>query len=329
MEENRHGRTVASGGENTGFDVRKAGDASVVLIGLPSVGKSTLLNSLTNANSEVASYHFTTLTAIPGMMECFGAKIQVLDLPGIVEGAAKGRGFGKRVLSGAINADLILLVLDVFQPKHVKILEKELGEVGIRTNQRSPEVLVEKTHAGGLSVQTQVPMKMSISLAKEILRIHGVHNGRLIIREPNLTDEQLIDVLSGNTLYLQSLKVINKIDLVDKRFIKDLVSTVGGDFVPISADKNMNIEFLKRAIYRKLDFIRIFLKPRGGEADYEEPLIMKRGCIISDVCDKIHRNFVKDFRYAYVWGKSVKFDGQKVGVDHKLADNDVLTIVKR
>ena len=149
----------------------------------------------------------------------------------------------------------------------MKILEKELGEVGIRTNQRSPEVLVEKTHTGGLSVQTQVPMKMSISLAKEILRIHGIHNGRLIIREPNLTDEQLIDVLSGNTLYLQSLKVINKIDLVDKRFIKDLVPTVGGDFVPISADKNMNIEFLKRAIYRKLDFIRIFLKPRGAEAD--------------------------------------------------------------
>ncbi|MGA7141629.1 MAG: TGS domain-containing protein [Nitrososphaeraceae archaeon] len=51
--------------------------------------------------------------------------------------------------------------------------------------------------------------------------------------------------------------------------------------------------------------------------------------MISDVCDKIHRNFIKDFRYAYVWGKSVKFDGQKVGVDHKLVDNDILTIVKR
>jgi uncharacterized protein len=70
------------------------------------------------------------------------------------------------------------------------------------------------------------------------------------------------------------------------------------------------------------------LKPRGGQVDYEKPLIMKRGCTVKDVCNKIHRNFTKEFRFAYVFGTSVKFNGQRVALEHKLSDSDVLNIVK-
>lgn len=332
MQENVHGKTMHSGGENIGFDVRKTGDATVVLIGLPSVGKSTLLNSLTNAKSRVASYQFTTLTAVPGMMHYRGAKIQVLDMPGIIEGASGGKGFGKRVLSVARSADLVLIVLDVFQPHHLSVLKKELAEAGIRLDEQPPNILIEKTATGGISVNAQVPIKTSERLIKEIMRLYGLHNGRLIIREPNLTDDQLIDVLNGNRIYVPSVVVLNKIDLVNASFVQEIKSKIVGNnnntFIAISADSAINIDVLKEVIYQRLGFIRVYMRPKGRETDFKEPLIIKNGATVEDVCNKIHRNMAKNFRYGLVWGKSAKFAGQKVGLDHKVADEDILTIVK-
>ena len=90
----------------------------------------------------------------------------------------------------------------------------------------------------------------------------------------------------------------------------------------------MNIDALREAIYQRLDFIRIYMRPKGGETDYREPMIMKSGATVQDVCNKVHRNMVRNFRYGLVWGKSAKFAGQKVGLDHALQDEDILTIVK-
>ena len=66
-----------------------------ILIG--SVGKSTLLTMLTGTHSEAASYEFTTLTCIPGIIHYNDTKIQLLDLPGIIEGASEGKGRGRQV----------------------------------------------------------------------------------------------------------------------------------------------------------------------------------------------------------------------------------------
>ena len=88
---------ASSGGGGEGFAVQRSGDGRVALIGFPSVGKSSLLNALTSTQSEAAGYEFTTLTCIPGNIIYNDTRIQLLDLPGIIEGAAHGRkGAGRR-----------------------------------------------------------------------------------------------------------------------------------------------------------------------------------------------------------------------------------------
>jgi len=95
-----------------GFDVSMHGTARVAMIGFPSVGKSSFLNLVTEQESVAAAYEFTTLTCIPGKLWIHGAEVQLLDLPGIIEGAANGRGKGRQVIAVGKSADLILMILD-------------------------------------------------------------------------------------------------------------------------------------------------------------------------------------------------------------------------
>jgi hypothetical protein len=103
----------------------------------------------------------------------------------------------------------------------------------------------------------------------------------------------------------------------------------GYDLVFISAEKNVGIPELKEAIYRNLDLISVYLKPQGKEADMNVPLIVRNGASVGDVCDTLHRSIRNNFRYAVIWGKSAKFPGQTVGMDHVLMDGDVLSIIKK
>ena len=317
------------GVKSDGFDVRRSGDATVVFIGLPSVGKSTLLNKLTDAQSNIGAFQFTTTTVVPGMMEYRGAKIQVLDLPGIIKGASTGKGLGRRILSVARSADLVLLLLDVFQPYHENVLVNELGNIGIRLNTLPPNITIEKSSMGGIAVAQQVKLtKISEKHLKDILHIYGIISARVVIRE-DVTSEQVADYIAGNISYSKAITILNKIDLVNKQFLKDLKTKIKSDVIEVSANSNINIDLLKEKIYEKLRFIRIYMRPKGGETDYKEPLIAREGDTIEDVCNKLHRRMKNQFRYGMVWGKSVKFGAQRVGLNHILLDEDVLTIIKK
>lgn len=312
------------GGGGGGFDVRKTGDATVALIGFPSVGKSTLLTKLTNAESKIAAYAFTTLTCIPGVMEYKGAKIQVLDLPGIIEGAKEGRGRGREIIAVARGSDLVMILIDAAVPKQYQTIKNELEGFGIRLDKKPPNVIITKTTRGGINIDHTVKLtKISEREIMAALNGYNYYSADVIVRE-DITIDEFIDVLEGNRSYIKSLAVVNKIDLVDKKKVKLVVP-----FVPISAEKNNGIDKLKEEIHKKLDFIKIFTKRKGELADLNEPMIVKKGIGIRDVCAALHRDLVKEFRYALIWGRSAKHPGQRVGIDHILQDGDIVQIVKK
>ena len=329
LKDEQETRRLKGGGGGPSYAVKKSGNATAGLVGFPSVGKSTLLNQITDADSAVAAYDFTTLDVIPGLLEHRGAKIQILDMPGLIRGASKGRGRGKEVLSVARGCDLILLMIDVFET-HVDVLEEELRLAGIRLNERAADVTLTKANRGGLRVNVTVKLtKLDEELIADICREWGYLNGTIVVRQ-DISEDQLIDMLAGNRVYVQALVVVNKIDLVSPEYVKALQTKLPSwKLVPISAEKGVGLTRLKDEVYETLRFMRVFLKPQGKEADLADPLIVKAGSDVGMVCDAIHRDWRKRFRYANVWGSSAQFPGQKVGLDHPLQDSDILTIVLR
>ncbi len=329
LREEAETRRLKSGGGGRGYAVRKTGNATVGLVGLPSVGKSTLLNGITDAASRVGEYDFTTLGVIPGVLHHRGAKIQILDMPGLIQGAARGRGRGREVLSVARACDMILLMIDVFET-NVEVLVEELRQGGLRLNVQPPDIVFTRARRGGLTVNSTVHLtKIDIETIADICREWGYLNGTLVVRD-DITEDQLIDSLAGNRVYMPSRVIVNKIDLVGEEYVRELRTKLAGwPLLPISAMRGTGLAQLKDDVYNALRFMRVYLKPQGSEADLSEPLIVKEASTVGMALDAIHRDWRRRFRYAKIWGPSAVFPGQRVGLDHGLRDSDVLTVVLR
>lgn len=322
-------KSSGGGGGPDAFEVAKSGDARVGFVGFPSVGKSTLLCNLAGVYSEVAAYEFTTLTAVPGMIKYKGAKIQLVDLPGIVEGASKGYGRGKQVISLARTCSLILIILDVLRPmKHKRIIEKELESFGIRLNKTPPAVVVKKREQGGISMTQTCPQTyLDEDIIKTVLAEYRIMSAEVNLR-CDATVDDLIDVVEGNRVYIPCIYVLNKIDQISIQEL-DILYTVP-HCVPISAHHRWNFDDLLEMIWDYLGLIRIYTKPKGKAPDYNEPVVLSRQKrSVEDLCNALHKAIIKEFKHALVWGSSVRYNPQNVGKEHILNDEDVIQVVKK
>jgi hypothetical protein len=324
----------SSGSGGTGYAVEKHGDATVALVGFPSVGKSTLINALTNADSEVGAYEFTTLEVNPGMLQFRGADIQILDVPGLIEGAAENRGGGKAVLSVVRTADLVVFVLSPFEVEQYDRLKRELYENKVRIDAEPPDLTVRKTGRGGLQVTKSDSVSLDAETIRSVLRENDVINADVTVRGDPTIDE-LVDGVMDNRVYLPSMVVVNKMDLIDRDYLPTVEADLRergidpDDAVYISAEEERGLDAMNERLWDELGLVRLYMDKPGRGVDYEEPLVVREGDTVGDALQKLGGSFDERFKFARVTGESAKHDEQQVGRDHLLADEDVIRIVAR
>jgi small GTP-binding protein len=327
----------SKGGGGTGFSVRKTGDAQVGFIGFPSTGKSTLLNLMTggHTDSKVAAYDFTTVDCVPGMMDYEKIKVQLLDLPGIILGASRGKGRGKEILAVMRSVDGIMMLVDFdYEGKinldRLAIIKQELYNIGIRMNRKPPDIGIKYTHKGGVGMSAGVKLThITYDYAKAIMSEYNITNAQITFYEDSTPDD-LIDAILGNCHYVPAFLIVNKVDIAKPDELAKLPELLKDeDWIAVSGITGYNIEELRAKLVKKIDLMRIYLKPRDKEPDLEKPMILKNRATVKDACNKIHKEFSRNFRFAKVWGKSAKHPGQIVHLSHVLQDGDVLTIFMR
>jgi len=318
-EENFQKISKGSGGGG-GYAVAKTGDASVVFVGPPSVGKSTLLNRLTNARSKVGEYDFTTSNVVPGMMDYKGAKIQIFDIPGIIEGAAKGKGKGKEVLSVVRNTDLIVIMIDIKTIKKIGSIKKELYENGVRLDEKKPQVEIIKQFSRGIKVNSSTKLSLSYNTIKQLALEFRLPNAEIIIKE-DVSLDRLIDCFMTNRVYRPYIVIVNKTDLGKPKELKE-----NDNIIFISAQENQNLEKLREAIWEKLQLVRVYLK-KDDEIDLQSPFIIKKDSSLKNLLENISICDKETFTKAKIFGLGAKYQGQEVSFNFVPQDETVVQFV--
>ncbi|MBI3305645.1 50S ribosome-binding GTPase [Candidatus Nomurabacteria bacterium] len=337
LEDEQFTRTSrAKGGGGGGFAIKKTGDATIVLVGAPSVGKSTLLNALTNARSTVAPYAFTTVTVIPGMMKYKNAYIQILDVPGLIEGASRGKGRGREVLSVVRGSDLLVFITDVGHEGHFEKMEAELTKAGIRVNEDRPKIRIEKKLKGGLEIRKNVAQEIADETIRGIASEFGFKNAEITLKE-KFTLEKVVDAFAQNRVYVKAIYIVNKTDtsvltFADAQVKIDVGKTgvhlkgVRTNFPTfgVSAKTGKGLDELREAIWQTLGFARVYLT-KGGEIDYDGPFIMSDGATLADVANKIGTEFATGVKGAKISGPGAKFPNQEVPLKTIVRDEQIVT----
>jgi len=310
------------------FTVPKEGDSQVVIIGSTNSGKSSLLRALTNAKPTVAPYPFSTDKPIPGMMYYEDVEIQLVEVPAILTEELEETQYTTRSLSLVKNSDGVIILLDGLN-NPVKQLEKILellDESGISIKPKKGEIIIEKKDSGGIRIVTFGRLHGTYREVEELLRNVGIKNA-VVKTYGDASIEDLEETIIRETIYKKALIVLNKVDSImpselDK--LKNIIESLQIPFTYISAEKKENLEDLKEKIFKSLRLIRVYTQKDGVVS--RKPIVMNENTTVRELAERIHKDLARNMKYARIWGRSVRIQGQQVGSDHTLQDGDIVEI---
>ncbi|MCS7125293.1 MAG: TGS domain-containing protein [Aigarchaeota archaeon] len=310
------------------FTISKEGEAQVVVIGAANSGKSSLLRMVTNAKPLVAPYQFSTDRPFPGMMLYEDVEIQLVELPAILTENLEETQFTNRSLGLVKNADGVIILLDGLN-NPVQQLEKIvqlLDEAGISIKPRRGEIILEKKDSGGVRIVNFGSFTGTYKEIEEVLKNVGIRNVVVkIYGESSI--EELEESIIRETVYKKALIVLNKIDAAspsEVNRVREVAGSLGVPFISISTERGEGLDILKREVFKSLQLIRVYTQKDGVVS--HKPIVLNKDATVRDLAERIHKDLARKMKYARVWGKSVKLQGQQVGPDHILQDRDVVEI---
>ncbi|MCD6488544.1 MAG: TGS domain-containing protein [Desulfurococcales archaeon] len=326
VEERRRRRA----GRGPRFFIEKEGAAQVVVIGPPNTGKSSIVKLLTGAKTKIASYPMSTNEPVPGMLRYKDVLFQLVDSPPLIIG--RSSSWNSRVIGLIRNTDAVIIVLDLDDPVHRYLeLKNELESSGILLYKPRGRVVIERSRSGKVGIRVTIMGKLidcTIDDIRKLLESYRIYNAHVkVYGEVTINDVE--QALLETKVYKPSIIIINKADLNIRRAVeygKTLWKISENTPVIVASVKlGKGFEKIGEIIFKTLDLIRVYTKEPNGEIA-EKPLILRKGATVFDVAKSIHKDFVKAFQYAKIWGKSVKYPGERVGMDHVLEDGDIVEI---
>src|SRR6185437_1477165 len=136
--------------------VRREGAAQIALVGAPNAGKSSLLQALSNIQIKTGAYAFTTLRPVPALTRVHDVLVQLVEIPGLIEGAHEDRGGGRALLGVLRGADAIVYCHSVLEPRaELEVVRAEVESAGIA---KPAIVAATKTDEAGPFTHPELPV---------------------------------------------------------------------------------------------------------------------------------------------------------------------------